>query len=576
MLLRRKISLSFMILYTVLLLSIMLIVNLIYHSIMYTQIQERISYEEKLVMQQLERFEASINSCCNNMILSLNMGIRSGNGASGFSGYSRTERNKMFKESVSMNAMMFNDINRISVVLSSGELYSKSKDNLRDDIGINPELYKHLNEEGVGTSGTWFYELGKQYGSTAGNISYIKSLRDILTNQEVGFIIVGIDSQSLQALYNPQNTSGYISYGVFTREGLQLAPVMEEERETSERLQKASEMNNGKSDIQTLRIGGRSYYSKKTPLNREWVLVSLTDRQAAMAGANVMTVGILLVGFSVMILSSLIITFIAKRISDPIQKVARHMVYCKNGLPDELPPSGGHDEISILTENFNHMIQRNRELLDNVQKEMKQKRHYELALLQSQIKPHFLYNTLDAAYCLSNGSQNEEAKKILKLLADYYRMVLNQGSEWISVKKELESVENYLKIQQIRYNGLFEYEIDVSTEIMQMKIPKLTLQPLVENAIYHGIKPGGKEGRIRVAGGMQGDWVVIKVWDNGVGFPKEKFHTLIREANTEAQDNSFGLKNCSDRLRLFYGEKSHLDLDSSEEYGTTLSICIYI
>lgn len=576
--LRHKMSVSFMVLCTILVLVITLVVNLIYRSIMDTQMQERNQYEEKLMTQQLEKFLTNVNSCSNNVILGLNVGFQQFPGAPEFAGSSSVAINRMFINGMINNILMFTEASRISVVLSTGNFYTGNRVNLRDSVSVNLPLFEYLKEEKIDTSGRWLYGLNESFGSSVGEISYVRSMRNTNTNQEIGYVIICIDPSTLQVLYDQPPVTSYTYYGIFNAEGTLLSPINEESPQEAAAMQAIAEGNVPPDTMQTIHHSGKSYYGKKTSLSNKsgWMLISLMDWQAAMAGANVITGAMLFVGLLAMIGANLIISLIAKKISSPIQEMAAHMVCFPQGMPSELPTAKSRDEIGVLTENFNTMIRKNKELFENVYEEQKLKRHYELALLQSQIKPHFLYNTLDTAYCLADVQQTQGAKKVLKLLADYYRAVLNKGSEWISVAKELEAVEKYLQIQQIRYSDLFAYEIEIPMEILQLQIPKLTLQPLVENSIYHGLKPRGAGGRLRILGEMEGDWVFIRIWDNGIGFSEEKFHSLLEDKSRDDEGDSFGLKNSYDRIRLFYGENSCLRLEPGIQEGTMISLCIFL
>lgn len=574
--LSKRIGFSFIVLCTLLVCGVTLVVNVTYRRLMDEQMQERTAYENQLMMQQLERLSESVNSCCNNVILNLNVGFRQYPTVPEFTGYSTAEVNRMFVNGLISNLLLFSEVDRISVILSTGSLYSGSRNNMRESFGDNQAVYDFLKEEGVGTKGCWYYGLDKRFGSQLGSISYVKGMRNIDKNEDVGYVIICIDPELLGSMMKVGKSSSYIQYALMGKTGYVLLPDEVE-------FLKEEEMPSP-ADIQKLQEGrrvpvsqkNREYLYEKMNLegNGEWVLISIIDRNVVQNGVNLITGSVLLAGLLLTLAADMLILLMAERISRPIRDMASHMVSCSDDLPEVLPPYQGRDEIGILTENFNTMIAKNRDLIEKVYEQQRQKRHFELALLQAQIKPHFLYNTLDSAYCLVADRKEEQAQKILKLLADYYRSVLNRGEEWISVAKELEAVEKYIQIQQIRYRGLFSYEIDVAPEIMQMRIPKLTLQPLVENAIYHGLKPLGKNGRIRITGEMDEDWVYIKVADNGIGFSKESFSRALEQGREENDSDSFGLKNSARRIAMFYNSDSGLSLDQGEEGETVLIIRI--
>lgn len=203
--------------------------------------------------------------------------------------------------------------------------------------------------------------------------------------------------------------------------------------------------------------------------------------------------------------------------------------------------------------------------------EKKRQEQLKLSLLQSQIKPHFLYNTLDTIYCLVLMGKKEEAGRMTKLLSDYYRHVLSNGMDWVLLFEEIKYTSNYLQIQSIRYNDILDFEICVEEEVENIKIPKLTLQPLVENAIYHGIKPLDRKGHIRVLVKQKEDIVYLRVQDDGVGLSGERFWEVLQKGAQSG--DSFGLRNVAERLQLYYGERCALELEERAQ-GTTILICI--
>ena len=174
---------------------------------------------------------------------------------------------------------------------------------------------------------------------------------------------------------------------------------------------------------------------------------------------------------------------------------------------------------------------------------------------------------------------------MIKLLADYYRLVLNKGLDWIWMDQELEALQKYLEIQSVRYNDSLSYSIEMPEELRAFKIPKLTLQPLIENAIYHGIKPKNGRGHILVTGELVDDWAYIYVVDDGIGMSRETFRRIlsgeqkgadmddISSADKMHSMESFGLKNVSERLKMYYGQGTCIQLDDTP-IGTSIALCI--
>lgn len=306
---------------------------------------------------------------------------------------------------------------------------------------------------------------------------------------------------------------------------------------------------------------------------QRWELFSAYDMQPVKQTMQAVTWRVIMIGIVVLLLFLMMAVLISHTITRPLQELADYMGAQEKGLPEEIAPSPYEDEVGTLIESFNYMARRNKELFEYVQWERRTKQMLELALLQSQIKPHFLYNTLDTIYCLVLMDKPEDAGRVTKLLADYYRSILNRGEEWIWMEEELKSVTQYLEIQKVRYRDFVEYTIDLPSSMQKIQIPKMTLQPLVENALYHGIKPKKLDGKIAITGEREGPWAYLHVCDNGIGMSQEDFNHALQK-DTPEQEGGFGLRNVERRLKLFYGERSHLRMERKAGI-TQVSICLY-
>ena len=198
-----------------------------------------------------------------------------------------------------------------------------------------------------------------------------------------------------------------------------------------------------------------------------------------------------------------------------------------------------------------------------------------------QLKPHFLYNSLETVVSLVKIDYKEKAVLMIRALSDFYRKSLNGGSEIVTVRDEIDIIKNYLLIQRIRYERYMGYEIEVSEDILNCKIPKLILQPLVENALYHGIKQGEKKADLIVRGYKDEKDAVLEIFDSGVGIEPEKLKEIqkkLREQETvradEAARSSFGIYSVNERIRLHYGEKYGITLESMLHEYTQVTIRI--
>lgn len=255
------------------------------------------------------------------------------------------------------------------------------------------------------------------------------------------------------------------------------------------------------------------------------------------------------------------------------------------------------DEIGRLGRIFNYMTQRNLELIEKVDDEAKKKREYELALIQEQVKPHFLYNTLDIIIMLIEMNRSREAQRVTQKLANYYKNSLSGSEEIVTIDRELEIIRDYLDLQTMRYGDKFDYEIDVADIVKQSLIPKMTLQPLVENAIYHGLKNKADWGKI-VISGRRGDenTVELIVRDDGIGMAaseKDKLNELLGAEDIFKNDEEkrideneitnhervkggshFGLYSVAKRIRLYFGNEYGASIESEENVGTSIYVTV--
>lgn len=234
------------------------------------------------------------------------------------------------------------------------------------------------------------------------------------------------------------------------------------------------------------------------------------------------------------------------------------------------------DEVGVLSDSLNTMIDKINKLLEQVTKEQVRLRKAEFELLQSQINPHFLYNTLDAIIWLAEAGEQKKVVSMVRSLSEFFRTSLNRGKDIIPVKEEVLHVRSYLEIQQVRYQDILHYEIDIPEELGRYMIPKITIQPLVENALYHGIKNKRGSGNIHIRGRKQENGLVIEIEDDGIGISRERLWQVndgIRKKVLIGKD-IYGLYNVNERIRLNFGEEYGIDIQSAYGEGTLVRILL--
>lgn len=233
-------------------------------------------------------------------------------------------------------------------------------------------------------------------------------------------------------------------------------------------------------------------------------------------------------------------------------------------------PVGGTREVQELSDSFEHMVLRIQELMTTVREEEVNLRKTELKALQAQINPHFLYNTLDSIAWMCEQGRNADAVKMVHALARLFRISISRGHELIPIAKELEHAESYLQIQMYRYKNQFTYTFDVDPDCLGYYCNKITLQPIIENSINHGLDLMVDEGRIDVRGRFDGDDIVFSVQDNGVGMSPEQLEAIMQHGPTDR--TGIGIKNVNDRLKIYFGRSYGLSITSEPDVGTCVEI----
>lgn len=249
---------------------------------------------------------------------------------------------------------------------------------------------------------------------------------------------------------------------------------------------------------------------------------------------------------------------------DKVKKVGR-------GKFDMIPIEAEIEEIEELDEGINKMARKISALLENVRQEKEMQHLTELRLIQAQVNPHFLYNTLDTIVWLIEGGMTDDAVEMISSLSIFFRTSLSKGNDIIPLSEEERHTLSYLEIQQYRYRDILEFEINIPKELSGIPVPKLSIQPLAENALYHGIKNRRGKGKILIEGREEEDALVLTVSDNGQGMTPERFHE-VQEAIRTGERAGFGLAAVAERIALYYGPGYGMKIFSEEGKGTTVEI----
>ena len=309
-----------------------------------------------------------------------------------------------------------------------------------------------------------------------------------------------------------------------------------------------------------------------------WTIVSVVPEKDLLSSMKEFLPVLIGVIASLFLLATIFFMLSAGRITKPIERLTNQVIEFQTNqdISFDAGENAGY-EVQILSTGLTGLKNRVEELLNQVRKEQEEKTKLELLILQEQIKPHFLYNTLASIKQLISMEENEKAENMCEALSRFYRIGLSDGKDFITIKEEAEHVENYLLIQRYRYNTNFEYSINISERILDEKLLKLSLQPLVENAIYHGIKKKEEYGMIIISGYEKDDYIYLEVFDDGAGMTKDQLAELKETVNKrELNENTkhFGLSNVNHRLKLYFGEEARLEFESTEGMYTQVTMIL--
>lgn len=265
---------------------------------------------------------------------------------------------------------------------------------------------------------------------------------------------------------------------------------------------------------------------------------------------------------------------LSRRIVDPIDRICERLeAIGKGSLLVCEPIQADVEEVQLLSDGIESMVGHLKRQIDKNTEQEKQRRRTELALLQAQMNPHFLYNTLDTIIWLIESGEISESVTMVSSLSNYFRFSLSRGKNVITLAEEEQHIRSYMEIQQMRYRDLMEYEIDIPDQMKYFILPKLTLQPLVENALYHGIKNRRRKGFIRVTSRMQNECMILEVTDDGPGMTEERLDE-VRASLAEGRREGFGLRTVHQRIQILFGREYGLALESTLNVGTRVIVTI--
>ena len=302
-----------------------------------------------------------------------------------------------------------------------------------------------------------------------------------------------------------------------------------------------------------------------------WKLIGVAPRQTVSLNSLKTQLLVVFVAAFILFLMSLVNSYISSRITTPIRKLELSVNEIEKGNLNAKVDAEGSYEIRHLGQSVQNMAKQIQVLMADIVSEHEKKRKQEFDTLQSQINPHFLYNTLDIIVWMIENEKPDQAVKAVTALARFFRISLSRGKSIITVKDELEHVRNYLMIQHMRFKNRFSYTIEAEDEVLELVSLKLMLQPLVENAIYHGMEFMDGDGEIFISAWKEGEDLYLKVSDNGLGMTEEQVARLFSDT-PHTGSSGIGVKNVNERIRLYFGSEYGLSIESEPDEGTVVTI----
>ena len=391
-----------------------------------------------------------------------------------------------------------------------------------------------------------------------------------------GVVFIDLNYSAISELctQNSVGTKGYVF--ILDQDGNIVYHPQQQQLYNELQTENISLIMNAKTDVVTAGKGDdEKIYALSHSETTGWTIVGCMNMSELLKNSRKARSIYVLVALGLIAVALVISSEIARNITFPIQKLRDSMKRVQKGDFSAAEIEVYSDnEIGSLTRSFNVMTHKIQDLMAQNIQEQEQKRKIELKALQSQINPHFLYNTLDSIIWMAEGKKNEEVVLMTASLARLLRQSISIENELVTIGQEIEYVRSYLTIQKMRYKDKLEFEINVDPRITHAKIIRLVLQPIVENAIYHGLKYKESKGMLKVHGYELGERIIIDITDDGVGMDEETLKHIYDKHKVNYHSNGVGVYNVQQRLVLYYGKEYGIIYHSEKGKGTTATVVI--
>lgn len=399
----------------------------------------------------------------------------------------------------------------------------------------------------AGTRGAFRSNIGEM-------VSFVRVINDINTQKPIGILAIDLPSRFFEQAY--EGLSGETSHFALYDTSGRL--ICKDNESTFSSLNPENLLQNTREE--TDKLFYKSIFTCDTLGDSHFILASRLEVRILDGLPAKLLVALIIGAFILLAFMWLINTYIAKNVIYPIQRLVDSMAEVQNGWLHRVSMNVNDDEIGLLKNSYNAMLIEINQLIDELLQKEKTLRMAELDALQEQMKPHFLYNTLDMIRYMALENRTDEVYNMLETLGNFYRRFLSKGSTDLSLGEEIEIVKSYLTLQRTRFEDIFTDEYEIEEGLSSIRVPRLILQPLVENSIYHGIRPKGEHGVIRVTVKRQEDFLFLSIYDNGIGMSAHQRELLFSGKDSR----SFGFQGTIERIRYYYKTEDVFEIHSTE------------
>lgn len=385
-------------------------------------------------------------------------------------------------------------------------------------------------------------------------VSFVRVINDINTQKPIGILAINLPSRFFEQTY--EGLSGETSHFALYDTSGRL--ICKDNESTFSSLNPENLLQNTREE--TDKLFYKSIFTCDTLGDSHFILASRLEVRILDGLPAKLLVALIIGAFILLAFMWLINTYIAKNVIYPIQRLVDSMAEVQNGWLHRVSMNVNDDEIGLLKNSYNAMLIEINQLIEELLQKEKTLRMAELDALQEQMKPHFLYNTLDMIRYMALENRTDEVYNMLETLGNFYRRFLSKGSTDLSLGEEIEIVKSYLTLQRTRFEDIFTDEYEIEEGLSSIRVPRLILQPLVENSIYHGIRPKGEHGVIRVTVKRQENFLFLSIYDNGIGMSAHQRELLFSGKDSR----SFGFQGTIERIRYYYKTEDVFEIHSTE------------